>query len=94
MDEPHYMFGYLLIVFMFAAGTATILSAWKIERFFRRWNERELARIKDWHPFFKFSVTLPLSISPELHVLNIRFGGALMILFALVLLGLAIRANM
>jgi len=84
---------YLLIVFLIAVGTATILSARKIERFFRRWNEQVLALMKDRHPF-KFSLTFQLSISAGMHVFNIRVLGAFMILFAMILLGLCIRANL
>lgn len=93
MTEPQPTLGYLLIIILIAAGTATILSARNIERVIRRWSEHELARMNDSNPF-KFSLAFSLSINPALCVLNIRFSGALMILFALILLGLVIQANL
>ena len=94
MNEPQPVLGYLLIVFMIAVGTAIILLAPKIYEFYRRADEKQLARMKNWHPFFKFPITFRQQLGPEFLVFNIRACGALMILFAMVLLGLAIRANL
>jgi hypothetical protein len=94
MNEPQPMLGYLLIAFLTVAGTAVIVLARKIYEFYRRTDEMLLGRVKYGRGIFKFLYTLQLSISPEMHVLNIRFSGALMIAFAMILLGLAIRANL
>ncbi len=94
MNEPQPMLGYLLIAFLIAVGAAIILWARKIYEFYRRTDELQLARMKYGRGIFRFLYALRLSISPEMHVLNIRFSGALMIAFAMILLGLAIRANL
>jgi hypothetical protein len=95
MAEPQPILGYyLLIVFLIAVGTAIILSARKIYEFYRRADERQLARMKNWHPIFKFPITFRQQLGPEFLVLNIRAVGVLMILFAMILLGLAVRANL
>lgn len=94
MSEPQPILGYLLIVLLVAVGTAIILSARRIFDFYRREDEKQLARMENWHPFFKFPITFRQQLGAEFLVMNIRACGALMILFAMILLWLGIRADL
>ena len=89
MNEPQPML-YLLVAFLIAGGVAIILSARRIYEFHRRVEDRLLANInmKRWNPLYKFSMSFRQQLSPEFLVFNIRAGGALMILFAIVLLAI------
>jgi hypothetical protein len=91
MNEPQPVLGYLLIAFLMALGAVIILSARKIVEFDLRVNKKMLDRVQHWHPILKFPMMFRLSIRPDDHVFWIRFAGAMPILFAMMLLGLAIR---
>jgi hypothetical protein len=88
MNEPQPMLVYLLVVFLIAAGAAVILSARGIYEFQRRVEGRQLANMKSWNPFHKFSMSLRQQLSPEFLIFNIRACGAFMILFAIILLAI------
>jgi hypothetical protein len=94
MNDPQPFLGYLLIVFVLAVGIALIVLAPRIYEFYRRYDEKELARMKDWHPFFKFPMTFRQQLGSRFLIANIRCVGALVILFAMILIGLAIRAHL
>ena len=92
MNESHPILGYLAAVFMIVLGTAMTLWAGRIYEFYRRGDEREWERVKNWHYFFKFPLLLRRSSSPEKHIWNIRKCGAILILAAIILLfGLSYR---
>lgn len=94
MNEPQPFLAYLLIVFLLAVGAALIILAPRIYEFYRRADEKQLARIQNWHPFFKLPIVFRQRLGSRVLIANIRFGGAIVILFAMVLIGLAIRAHL
>jgi hypothetical protein len=67
---------------------AVILSTRRIYEFQRRVEGRQLANMKNWNPFYKFSMSLRQQLSPEFLIFNIRACGAFMILFAIILLAI------
>ena len=80
----------LLIVCVGMVGVVVVLSARKIYDFYRRFEERQLASMKNSHALYKIHMTLRQQISPGFLVFNIRACGALVVLFAIALFAIAV----
>jgi len=87
--EVSLIFVYLFAAFLVVAGIIRILLAHKIYESRRRSEDKWLARTQRWHPaygaFYRWSFSFRRSISPEKHVFDIRFGGAILILAGVLL---------